>query len=107
MVRALGRRFTHIHDHVQSTAGWRTYLSAYYVAGIWYDVPANNMHVDLKWAVEMLNYTDEEGIPIKHIVTYSLRMGGANTLALSGYSNTQIKNGTMEHGLTGNGANCM
>ena len=49
------------------------------------------MRVDFKWAVEILNYPDEKGIPIEYIDTHSLCMGWANALALSGYSDTQIQ----------------
>ena len=39
----------------------------------------------------MLEYPILKGIPIKRINTHSLRSGGANALALSGYSDTQIQ----------------
>ena len=39
----------------------------------------------------MLHYPDTRGIPIERVDTHSLRSGGANALALSGYSDTQIQ----------------
>ncbi len=45
----------------------------------------------LKVAAAILQYTIARGIPIERIDTHSLRSGGANALALSGYSNTQIQ----------------
>ena len=90
-VKALSHRFAHIHNLVKGSSGWRTYLSAYYVNSIWYNVSDNNMRVNLKWAAKMLDYLDNKGIPIECIDTYSLRMGGTNTLGLSGYSDCQIQ----------------
>ena len=94
-LRALGRRFTRVCDHVKGLSGWRIYLPAYYVHGIWYDVSDhNNMWDNLKRAAKILDYPDSKGIPIDRIDTHSLRTGGVNTLALSGYSDCQIqKNG--------------
>ena len=45
----------------------------------------------LKLAASMLDYPARKGIPIQRINTHSLRSGGANALALSGYSDTQIQ----------------
>ena len=45
----------------------------------------------LKMAATILNYPEARGIPIKLIDTHSLRCGGANVLALLGYSDTQIQ----------------
>jgi hypothetical protein len=39
----------------------------------------------------VLEYPLVKGIPIERINTHSLRSGGANALALSGYSDTQIQ----------------
>ena len=49
------------------------------------------MRTNLKWAAEVLNYPEGKGIPVERVDTHSLRMGGANALALSGYSDTQIQ----------------
>jgi hypothetical protein len=42
-------------------------------------------------AAMLLHYPATRGIPIDGIDMHSLRSGGANALALSGYSNTQIQ----------------
>jgi hypothetical protein len=42
-------------------------------------------------AATLLEYLETRGIPIKLINTHSLRCGGANALALSGFSDTQIQ----------------
>ena len=49
------------------------------------------MRENLKWVAEQLNYDGRCGIPVDRIDTHSLRMGGANALALAGYSDTQIQ----------------
>ncbi len=45
----------------------------------------------LKSAAAELHYPTAKGIPIEQINTHSLRSGGANALALVGYSDTQIQ----------------
>ena len=45
----------------------------------------------LKMAATLLEYPETRGIPIELIDTHSLRCGGANALALSGFSDTQIQ----------------
>ncbi len=40
---------------------------------------------------KVLEYPILKGIPIERINTHSLRNGGANALALAGYSDTQIQ----------------
>ena len=45
----------------------------------------------LKGAAWALKYPTTKGIPIERINTHSLRSGGANALALSGYTDTQIQ----------------
>jgi hypothetical protein len=67
------------------------YLSAYFVDGVRRDVMAEAMSKHLKLAAGLLNYPTRKGIPIKWVDTHSLRGGGANALALSGYSDTQIQ----------------
>lgn len=42
-------------------------------------------------AAMALKYPTNKGIPIDRINTHSLRSGGANALALNGYSDTQIQ----------------
>ena len=45
----------------------------------------------LKTAAIALEYPILKGIPIERINTHSLRSGGANALALAGYSDMQIQ----------------
>ena len=45
----------------------------------------------LKMAATLLEYPETRGIPIELIDTHSLRCGGANALALSGFSDMQIQ----------------
>ena len=45
----------------------------------------------LKMAATLLEYPETRGIPIELIDTHTLRCGGANALALSGFSDTQIQ----------------
>ena len=45
----------------------------------------------LKLAATELQYPTNKGIPISRINTHSLQSGGANSIALNGYSNTQIQ----------------
>jgi hypothetical protein len=42
-------------------------------------------------AAETLKYPTIKGIPIERVNTHSLQSGGANALALAGYSDTQIQ----------------
>ena len=87
-VRALGRRYRHLRDNGATT---KTFISAYWEGGLHYDVTAENMSVALKQAATALEYPAVKGIPVERINTHSLRSGGANALALSGYSDTQIQ----------------
>ena len=66
-------------------------LSAFYVDGTRYDVTGEDISKGLKIATTLLHYPTMRGIPVKRIDTHSLCSGGANALALSGYSNTQIQ----------------
>ena len=87
-IRALGRRYIHIRNNTDDTT---TYLSAYWTEGTRRDVTDGNMRTSLKWAAAKLQYPAERGIPIERVDTHSLRSGGANALALAGYSDTQIQ----------------
>ena len=87
-VRALGRRFLHIRQHGGTKT---TYLSSYWTAGLQTDVTAEDISRALKLAATELQYPTNKGIPISRINTHSLRSGGANALALAGYSDTQIQ----------------
>jgi len=86
--RTLGRRYIHIRNNVASQ---KCQLSAYFVGNTRYDVTAENMSRALKCAAEALEYPAMKGIPVERIDTHSLRSGGANALALAGYSDTQIQ----------------
>ena len=87
-VRALGRRYLYLRSHGATD---RTILSAYYNGGKRFDVTAEHISTALKLAARALEYPILKGIPIDRINTHSLRSGGANALALSGYSDTQIQ----------------
>ena len=68
-----------------------TFLSTYWMDGVRLDVTAENISRALKSAAAELQYPTTKGIPIERINTHSLRSGGANALALAGYSDTQIQ----------------
>lgn len=87
-VRALGRRICHLRRH---GARPKTFLSAYFAAGTQGNVTAEHVSAAVKIAATALSYPGTKGIPIQRINTHSLRSGGANALALAGYSDTQIQ----------------
>ena len=87
-VKALARRVIHIRENGGDT---KTLLSAIYIDGIRYDITGEDISKGLKMAATLLHYPTTRGIPINHINTHSLCSGGANALALSGYSDTQIQ----------------
>ena len=68
-----------------------TILSDYKYGGKRFDVTAKHISAALKMEARVLEYPILKGIPIKRINTHSLRSGGGNALALSGYSDTQIQ----------------
>ena len=87
-VRVLGRRVVHLRvNHGQPT----TFLSAYFMNGVRFDVMAEDVSRALKGAAHKLAYPTSKGIPIQRINTHSLWCGRANALALAGYSDTQIQ----------------
>ena len=90
-VRAIARRYLHIRDNVEGSGCWTTFMSAYFDEGVRHDVSDKDMREALKWAAMELKYPEEKGIPVERVDTHSLRMGGANALALAGYSDTQIQ----------------
>ncbi len=93
-IRAIGRRVVHLH---QQGAAKSSFLSTFYHDRKKFDVIGEDVSKALKMAATLLDYPEARGIPIKLIDTHSLRCGGANALALSGYSDTQIqKNGALE-----------
>ena len=87
-VWALGCRYIHLQKHGSSK---KTIISAYYLGGKRFDVTSNHISAVLKLAAHSLEYPLVKGIPIDRINTHSLRSGGANALALAGYSDTQIQ----------------
>lgn len=87
-VKALARRALHIRKNSGTS---RTLLSVYYNEDIRYDVTGEDISKGLKMAATLLQYPTTRSIPIDGIDTHSLRIGGANALALSGYSDTQIQ----------------
>ena len=87
-IRALAWRVTHMHSN--NTGPWE-YLSSYYVNGARKNVKAEDISKHLKLAAGLLNYPTHKGISVERIDIHSLRGGGANALALSGYSETTKK----------------
>ncbi len=77
--------------HIQNGRDQKALLSAIYVEGVRYDVTGDDISKGLKMAATLLNYPSTQGIPIERVDTHSLRSGGANALALSGYLDTQIQ----------------
>ena len=88
-VRALGRRYSHIRQHTHDLTN--TFLSTYYIATLRYDINDRDISAALKLAGVALEYPSRRGIPIDRIDTHSLRSGGANALALNGYSDREIQ----------------
>ena len=86
-VRALGRRYIAIRAH---NANPKLPLSLYYTKGVRHDITDKHIRAALKLAASALGYP-ARGFPIDRIDTHSLRSGGANALALAGYSDTQIQ----------------
>jgi hypothetical protein len=72
----------------------------YWVKGARTDVTAEHISRALKLAATELQYPTSKGIPIARINTHSFQSGGANALALAGYSDTQIQKIGPWHGAT-------
>jgi hypothetical protein len=87
-IRALGRRVIHLR---QNGAANTSFLSTFYHEGKKCDVLGEDISKSLKMAATLLEYPETRGIPVELVDTHSLRCGGANALALSGYSDTQIQ----------------
>lgn len=87
-VRALGRRILHIRTNNGSQT---SPLSAVCTAGLWEFVTHAHMSAGIKLAAAALDYPACKGIPIERVDTHSLRCGGANALALSGYKDREIQ----------------
>ena len=88
---AIARRYCHIRTNVAQGDFATTPLSAYFVKGVRHDVSDRDMSAALKVAAACLDYHGRKGIPVDRVDTHSLRGGGANALALAGYSDTQIQ----------------
>ena len=86
-VRALGRRVIHLRQN-NATPGTR--LSAYWLDGTKYHLTDKDVRENLKMAAKELDYPSRN-IEIDQIDTHSLRAGGANALALNGYSSREIQ----------------
>ena len=86
-VRALGRRVLHIRENGGTDD---TFLSAFWEKGTQGFVTHVHISQSLKLAAAALDYPSRKGLPIERIDTHSLRIGGANALSLSGYSDRQI-----------------
>jgi hypothetical protein len=79
-------------SHVRKNDGDnKALLLAFYVDGVHYNVTGDNISKGLKMAATLLQYPSTRGISIDRVDTHSLQSGGANALALSGYSDTQIQ----------------
>ncbi len=88
-VCALARRYLHLRHH---TATPRDTISLYWNTPTdVHSVTAEHITRAVKLAAAMLQYPTRKGITIERVNTHSLRSGGANALALSGYSDTQIQ----------------
>ncbi len=87
-VKALACRVLHLWE---LNAVGKTLLSVFFHLGVRYDASGNDISKGLKLAAHTLRYPTTWRIPIKSIDTHSLRSGGTNALALSGYSDTQIQ----------------
>jgi hypothetical protein len=87
-VRALGCRVFHLRDNGGTG---KTFLSSYWLRGTRAVATAEHISRALKQAATELKYPITKGIPIERINTHSLWSGGANALALAGYSDTQIQ----------------
>ena len=88
-VRAVSRRYLHLRNN---TTDPKEFISSYWDKGkAVRSVTADHMSKAIKLAAGMLHYPAKKGIPIQRINTHSLRSGGANVLALSGYSDTEIQ----------------
>ncbi len=86
--KALGWCYLHLQLHGDTG---KIFLSLYWAKGIKADVAAENISQALKSAATELQYPTNKGIPITRINMHSLRSGGADALALAGYSNMQIQ----------------
>jgi hypothetical protein len=75
----------------ENGAKGETLLSSFFHQGKQDDLCGKDISKGLKMAAALLHYPATHGILIEWADTHSLQSRGANALALSGYSNTQIK----------------
>ena len=68
-----------------------TYLSTYYTVDGRKDITNQNISDALKAAAKSLDYELLKGISVNSVDLHSLRGGGAQSLFLNGYSDTQIQ----------------
>ena len=88
-VRALARRVLHLREN---KAKGKTILCKVYEEDGERYVCAKDVSASLKvLAANLLQYPMTRGIPINSVDTHSLRSGGANALALSGYTDGQME----------------
>jgi hypothetical protein len=66
-------------------------LSTYFINCKRMDVTAEDISKHLKITAGLLNHPTQKGIPVERVSTHSLWFGGANALALTGFSDTQIQ----------------
>ena len=88
-VRAIGRRVVHLRK-LGGSRWAELNLSTVFMGGQKSDVSDKDIRVALKLAAGELDYPSR-GIPVDRIDTHSLRCGGANALALAGYSDRHIQ----------------
>ena len=70
---------------------WETNLSTFFEHSTGAEVTDRDISAALKDAATCLAYPEKKGIPIDRIDTHLLRIGGANALSLSGYSDREIQ----------------
>ena len=85
--RALGRRYSHIRQHTTDTS---ISMSTYFVEGCKRHLKDTDVSAGVKMAAAERDYPFQS-IPIDRVDTHSLRTGGANSLSLNGYSDTEIQ----------------
>jgi hypothetical protein len=86
--KAVGRLYIRIRKGGGKSA---TYLSSYYTEDGRKDVTNQNISDALKTAARSLDYELLKGISPDDVDSHSLRGGGAQSLFLNGYSDTQIQ----------------
>ncbi len=75
----------------QHKAAKSSFLSTFYHEGKKCDVTGKDISKGLKMAATLLEYPETRGIPIELINAHLIQCGGANALALLGFSDTQIQ----------------